>query len=504
MVARISTISFNGIETVDVEVQVQISPGLPGIMVVGLGDKIIAESRERIRAAFSSMGLQLPIKRVTVNLAPADLSKEGTHFDLPIALGILQAIKVLTPEQIGNHIVMGELGLDGSVSSVPGILPAAVTAHKRGHGLICPKSDGGEATLAGRDLPIVAVASLQELINHLRGQALLESPEPLQLKPTKHICPDLAEVKGQETAKRALEIAAAGGHSMLMTGPPGSGKSLLASILPALLPPLLPEEALEVSMIRSLAGVLNEQPFSSRPYRAPHHSASQAALVGGGQKARPGEITLAHRGVLFLDELPEFPRAVLESLRQPIESGKTLVARANHHLTYPARFQLVAAMNPCRCGMLGDPLAQCTRAPRCGSEYQTRISGPFYDRIDLAVFVPALAVDDFSLPKQAETTAQVAARVATARQIQRQRYASTKFSLNSDCDGKLLEEVASPDEKGKSLLMATTKKLRLSGRGYGRILRVARTVADMEGNPQVNASHIAEAANFRRIHPIAA
>jgi len=343
---------------------------------------------------------------------------------------------------------------------------------------------------------------MQDLIGYLRGEITLERPEPLKLKASKNLAPDLAEIKGQEHAKRALEIAAAGGHSMLMNGPPGSGKSLLASVLPSLLPPLLPQEALEVSMIRSLAGTLNEQPFSVRPFRSPHHSASQAALVGGGQRARPGEITLAHRGVLFLDELPEFSRAVLESLRQPLESGETLVARANYHLTYPANFQLVAAMNPCRCGMLGDSLEQCSRAPRCGSEYQNRISGPFYDRIDLTVFVAGLAMDDFRTTKTTSTSAQVAKRVERVRAIQAQRYKNTKFSLNADCDGKLLEQVAEPSPEGKELLLATVKSLRLSGRGYGRVLRVARTIADIEDKQRVEATHIAEAANFRRIAPV--
>ena len=499
MVAHVYTIALRGIEAVEVDVQAQLAAGLPSIIVVGLGDKAIAESRERVRSAFSAMGLAVPPKRITINLAPADLAKEGTHFDLPIALSILQAIGVLSLEQLEGYMAVGELGLDASVGSVPGVLPAAISAHGTGRGLICPRANSGEAALAGGNIPILAIGSIGDLINHLRGRRLLPPPQTLRLKAENRQGIDLGEIKGQEGAKRALEIAAAGGHSLLMSGPPGSGKSLLASCLASLLPPLSPEEALEVSMIRSIAGVFSEQPFGSRPYRSPHHSASPAALVGGGQKAKPGEITLAHRGVLFLDELPEFSRNVLESLRQPLESGKTLVARANAHLTYPAKFQLVAAMNPCRCGMLGDAEQQCVRAPRCGSEYQARISGPFYDRMDISVTVPQLRGSEFTDTPKGETTAQVAARVRTARLIQSERYAAAAISTNSECDGKLLEKAVAPNEEAKQYLLRAVERLRLSARGYARILRVARTIADIEGAARVNAAHIAEATNLRRL-----
>lgn len=499
MVAHVHTIAFRGIEAVEVDVQAQLTAGLPSITVVGLGDKAITESKERVRSAFAAMGLAMPPKRITINLAPADLVKEGTHFDLPIALAILQAMDIVRLEQLEGYTVLGELGLDASVGSVPGVLPAAISAHRGGRGLVCPRGNGGEAALAGSDIQILAVGSIGDLLDHLKGSRLLQPPEPMRLKNEEIGGLDISEIKGQEGAKRALEIAAAGGHSMLMSGPPGSGKSLLASCLARLLPPLSPSEALEVSMIRSLAGVFAEQPFGARPYRSPHHTASQAALVGGGQKAKPGEITLAHRGVLFLDELPEFPRNVLESLRQPLESGKTLVARANAHFTYPAKFQLVAAMNPCRCGMLGDSEQQCSRAPRCGDEYQNRISGPFYDRIDISVAVPQLQGSEFTDIPNGEAGAKVAARVKKAYLVQQQRYRDTAINSNSECDGKLLEKVTEPSDKAKRYLMRAVERLRLSARGYARILRVARTVADLEETAKVNEVHIAEATHLRRL-----
>jgi magnesium chelatase family protein len=346
MVAHVATVAFLGLEARAVEVQVQIASGLPKFLVVGLPDKAVGESRERVHAALAAIGLSLPPKRITVNLSPADLPKEGSHYDLPIALGLLAAMGAIDRETLAGYCAVGELGLDGRVASSPGVLLAAIHASARGLGLICPASQGPEAAWAG-ELEVVGAPDLIALLNHLRGSAVLLPPKPGEADPPGH-GPDLAQVKGQETAKRALEIAAAGGHNLLMTGPPGAGKSLLAACLPAILPELTPSEALEVSMIASVAGELKDgRLVRTRPYRAPHHSASMPALVGGGLKVRPGEVSLAHLGVLFLDELPEFQRNVLDSLRQPLETGIVQVARANAHVTFPARVQLVAAMNPC-------------------------------------------------------------------------------------------------------------------------------------------------------------
>ncbi|MBS0562560.1 MAG: YifB family Mg chelatase-like AAA ATPase, partial [Proteobacteria bacterium] len=380
--ARVRCFAFAGIEAVPVEVQVQISAGMPGFLVVGLPDKAVGEARERVRAAFTAMGLALPPKRVLVNLAPADLLKEGSHFDLPIALAVLAAMEVVPREDMEGFAALGELSLDGALNPVAGVLPAAIGASARELGLICAASQGGEAAWAGR-IEVVAAPDLLSLINHFRGIQVLSPPDPAGVALPGET-PDLADVKGMETAKRALEIAAAGGHNLLLVGPPGAGKSMLAARLPGLLPDLLPSEALEVSMIHSVAGMLTDGRLLMRPpFREPHHSASQAALTGGGMRAKPGEVSLAHRGVLFLDELPEFPKQALEALRQPMESGRTTVARAAAHITYPARFQLIAAMNPCRCGYQGDGARECGRAPRCGEDYQGRISGPLLDRIDL-------------------------------------------------------------------------------------------------------------------------
>ncbi len=500
MVASVSTVAYLGLEARAVEVQVQLIPGLPAFNVVGLADKAVAESRERVRGAISALGLALPPKRIVVNLSPADLPKEGTHLDLPIAMGLLVAMGVVDAEALADFVVVGELGLDARIAPSPGVLLAALHASEIGKGLVCPAAQGAEAAWAG-SIQIVAAPDILSLLNHLKGHGLLGAPQPGEADDVV-IGPDLNQVKGQETAKRALEIAAAGGHNLVMVGPPGAGKSLMAACLPGILPPLDPSEALEVSMVASVAGTMtNGRLTRTRPFRAPHHSASMAALTGGGLKVKPGEVSLAHLGVLFLDELPEFQRAVLDSLRQPLETGTVSVARANAHVTFPSRIQLVAAMNPCKCGHLGDASLACSRAPRCAADYQAKVSGPLLDRIDLHVDVNAVSAADLVLPPPSEGSAEVAARVAAARRIQTARYADTPVRTNAEADGALLEAVATPDEPGRTLLAQASEAMRLSARGYTRILRVARTIADLSGSEGVGRIHIAEALSYRRQAP---
>ena len=501
MVAHVATVAFLGLEARSVDVQVQITGGMAAFVLVGLPDKAVKESRERVQATLDAIGLALPPRRVVVNLSPADLPKEGSHYDLPIALGLLSAMGLIAADVLDQYVVVGELGLDGRIAPVPGVLLAALHAAELERGLICPAAQGGEAAWAG-EVEVLAAPDLLTLVNHLKGTQLLSPPQRSLADSAWH-GPDMNEIKGQETAKRALEIAAAGGHNLLMSGPPGSGKSLLAAALPGILPELTPAEALEVSMVASMAGELEGgKLLRARPFRAPHHSASMPALVGGGAKARPGEVSLAHLGVLFLDELPEFQRGVLDSLRQPLETGVVMVARAAAHVTYPARVQLIAAMNPCRCGHLGDASQACSRAPRCAADYQARVSGPLLDRIDLHVEVAAVSAADLTLPPPAESSAQVGARVAAARALQTARYDGQKARSNAEADGKLLEAVAAPDEPGRKLLTQATQALHLSARGYHRVLRVARTLADLEGSAGVSRLHIAEALSYRRQAPV--
>lgn len=506
MVAKINTIAFQGVSVQRVDVQVQISNGLPAFTIVGLPDKAVAESKERVRAALHALGIALPAKRLTVNLAPADVMKEGSHFDLPIALGLLAAMDVVPKEDMEKYVVLGELSLDAGIRAVAGVLPAAIHAGANDNSLICPESCGGEAAWAG-DVEILAAPNLLQLINHLKGTQMLSRPEAklVAQNTSARRAPDLSQVKGQESAKRALEVAAAGGHNLLMIGPPGAGKSMLASCLPGILPPLSAREALEVSMIHSLAGTLSEGGLvQTRPFRDPHHSASLPALVGGGHRVKPGEISLAHRGVLFLDELPEFARAALESLRQPLETGQAVVARANAHVTYPAQFQLIAAMNPCRCGYLGDPDVECTKAPRCGLEYQNKLSGPLLDRIDLQVEVGAVSLSDLSKDADGEPSSIVAARVAKTRARQEERYAAMGEAAkgvytNAQASPDLLDQMAAMDEKTKAMLTGAAERLKLSARAYHRVLKVALTISDMAGHGAIGAQDVAEALSYRRL-----
>ncbi|MFD3263659.1 YifB family Mg chelatase-like AAA ATPase [Phenylobacterium ferrooxidans] len=502
MAARVVTLAFQGVEARRVDVEVQLTGGEFAFILVGLGDKAVGESRERVRAAFSGLGLSLPGKRIIVNLAPADLPKEGSHYDLPIALAVMAAMGIIPPDRLTEWAAMGELSLDGRIVAVAGALPASVAAGALGLGLICPEACGAEAAWAG-DTQILAAPSLISLVNHFRGTQMLGAPKPGAILDGERV-PDLREVKGQENAKRALEIAAAGGHNLLFTGPPGSGKSMMAARLPGLLPPLSPAELLETSMIHSVAGLIAKGELTrARPFRTPHHSATMAALTGGGVRVKPGEVSLAHNGVLFLDELPEFSAQALDSLRQPLETGEVVVARANAHVRYPARFQLVAAQNPCKCGYGGPGRGACGRAPRCQTDYQMKVSGPFLDRIDLQIDVPPVSAADLALPAPTEGTAEAAARVAQARDLAAERATTSGHEhaapVNARAEGGWLETIAELDPQAKALLAKAAEANGLTARGWTRTLRLARTIADLEGAGPIKRVHVAEALIYRRV-----
>ena len=497
MVARAYTVAFQGIEARLVEVQCAISPGLPAFSIVGLADKTVSEARDRVRSALGALAIALPSKRVTINLSPADLPKEGSHFDLPIALALLAALEIVPADAVAASVALGELSLDGKLMPVLGALPAAMTAAEEDRTLLCPRRSCAEAAWVG-DAQVIGVDDLAAVIRHYTGQSVIEQAAPGEVQ-SAPMGRDLREVKGQERAKRALEIAAAGRHHLMLVGSPGSGKSMLAARLPGIMPPLSAHEALETSMIHSLCGLLDEGGITrTRPFRDPHHTASAAAIIGGGRGARPGEISLAHNGVLFLDEMPEFSRSVLETLRQPLETGEVMISRVNAHYRYPCKFMLMAAANPCKCGYLSDPARACARVPACGDDYLGRISGPLLDRFDLRLEVPPVAFTDLDLPASGDSSATVAARVAKARAIQSDRYRDAPtVRLNADAEGDFLAETATPDTEGQALLIRAAERFGLSARGYYRVIRVARTIADLDNSPQVRRPHVAEALSYR-------
>ncbi|MFC1896968.1 YifB family Mg chelatase-like AAA ATPase [Chloroflexota bacterium] len=501
MLAKVLSCAVVGLEGAIVEVEVDISSGLPSFTIVGLPDTAVQEARERVRAAIRNSGCAFPMKRIVVNLAPADLKKAGPAYDLPIAVGILLSSEQVAAD-VSQTVILGELSLDGSLRHTNGILPMVAVARQEGlSNIIVPDIDAREASLV-EDTKIIPVTSLSQLVGYFRGEIPppeYQSDEVQEYTPPPSSTTDLAYIKGQEYVKRALEVAAAGGHNIIMMGPPGSGKTLLARSLPSLMPPLTNEEALEVTKIYSVSGLLpSDTPLiRQRPFRSPHYTISNAGLVGGGHWPKPGEISLSHRGVLFLDELPEFGRSLLEVLRQPLEDKVITISRAQGSATFPASIKLAGAMNPCPCGYYGDPFRQCTCPLNLVSRYQRRISGPFIDRVDIFVEVPHIAYEKLADDRLGEKSDKVQARVGAARSLQCERFNGTKLACNAEMTPTEVRDFCQAEESAQSLLKATMKQLYLSARAFHRILKLARTIADLENTDIIKAHHVAEAIQYR-------
>ncbi len=501
MVSKIRTVAFIGMRPTEIIVEAQISPGIASFCIVGLPDKAVGEAKERIRSTFFQLGLGFPSKKVVINMAPADIPKAGSHYDLPIALSILGAMEVFDTSLLDNSIAIGELGLDGSLSYISGTICAAMLANELNLSIICPKACENEAVWSGNE-SIIAAPNLTSLINHINGVSQIGYPKTSKTKQKSlNYGVDMSDVYGQSLAKRALEIAASGGHNVLMIGPPGSGKSMLASRIPTILPLLSPAEALETTCIYSLAGMLPKEGLIYQPpYREPHHSSSLISIVGGGTDAKPGEISLAHNGVLFLDELPEFQRSTIESLRQPLETHSITISRAKEHITYPANIQLIAAMNPCKCGFYGNLKKQCSKAPKCAQEYRNRISGPILDRFDIVIYVNSVNVSNLFDNEIREDSKTIQSRVEKTRSVQQSRAKSHKIDslyLNGKAKSKYLEDITKLSSDSKSYFQRAIEHAGLSARGCHKILRVARTIADMEFSEHISKRHLAEALQYR-------
>lgn len=504
MISRVSSVAFDGIWAKEVDVQVAIAKGLPNFTIVGLADKSVSESKERLRSAFYNLGFSLPAERITVNLSPSDLSKEGNHFDLPIALALLGSMNIIDKEQLLNTIAIGEITLDGEIKPSNGVLAACMFALEHNKNIIIPKAQEAEAHIVHDKINVIPASNILDIVKHFKGHLNLNY-NPNNVSPNINTAEqqftDLASIKGHTTAKHALVVAAAGGHNMLMIAPPGSGKSMLANAMGGILPPLTSKEMLETSLIYSVIGELKNKAFvTTRPYRAPHHSASLPSLVGGGSKAKPGEITLAHNGILFLDEFAEFNANMIDALRQPIENGEILISRVNSHVTYPARFQLITAMNPCRCGYFGDKERQCTKAPKCTETYQSKISGPILDRIDIIIEVAPVSIKEINTHTPQQTSAQVQQQVIQARQLQKQRYSGYGIETNAQASSEIIEQTAELTNDARELLNLSAEKFKFSTRGYFRIIKTARTIADLENSNKIGASHVSQAIGYRKIN----